>query len=241
MTQKLVKDLRRGSRGKQVAMLQTRLKVLGYFPVATPSTGFYGEVTEASVRRVEGDCGYPVNGVVEPALWALLWEKPAGWWAKLRASGKAKAKGYSPIWRMTQAAKLRAFGDRDQVRKALVQVSWRGHKYHVHEHAAPQLRKVFAAIEAYEEQHGLKPWRPRQVGSWCWRLIRGGTSLSSHCWAAWDWDWNTNPMTSNRKVWRSWAKSSGRIPQYVINAARANGARWGGDYRTRKDFMHFEL
>jgi len=31
------------------------------------------------------------------------------------------------------------------------------------------------------------------------------------------------------------------MPQLVIDAFKHQGARWGGDYRGRKDPMHFEF
>ncbi len=52
----------RGDRNAAVTALQQVLQNLGYFN--TTATGFYGEITENSVRRFQGDRGITANGLV---------------------------------------------------------------------------------------------------------------------------------------------------------------------------------
>lgn len=64
------------------------------------------------------------------------------------------------------------------------------------------------------------------------RPIRGSTNLSNHAFgAAIDIDPEHNPLGA--KV--------GKMPALVITAFKNQGALWGGDYKGRKDWMHFEF
>jgi peptidoglycan hydrolase-like protein with peptidoglycan-binding domain len=45
--------------------LQSRLKILGYFPASVRTTGYYGSITEESVRKFQSAYGLPVNGIAE--------------------------------------------------------------------------------------------------------------------------------------------------------------------------------
>ncbi|NER28272.1 MAG: hypothetical protein F6J89_11720 [Symploca sp. SIO1C4] len=63
---------RRGSRGPQVATLQNDLKVTGYFPNRVRSTGFYGSITETSVRRYQRARALRADGIAGPSTLAVL-------------------------------------------------------------------------------------------------------------------------------------------------------------------------
>ena len=68
-------------------------------------------------------------------------------------------------------------------------------------------------------------------GSYNYRDVRGATNLSCHAFgAAIDIDAEHNPLGSN----------SGAMPQQVVDAFKAAGAFWGGDFVHRKDEMHFQ-
>jgi tetratricopeptide (TPR) repeat protein len=54
----------RGNSGKEVAKLQNDLKQLGYFPKNLRSTGYFGRITQASVREFQKDNGLVVDGKV---------------------------------------------------------------------------------------------------------------------------------------------------------------------------------
>ncbi|MEL6221199.1 MAG: peptidoglycan-binding protein [Cyanobacteria bacterium J06627_8] len=59
-----------GSTGSEVSQVQTRLTELGFY--SGPVTGFYGELTEAAVRRFQESNGLTVDGVVGPATLAAI-------------------------------------------------------------------------------------------------------------------------------------------------------------------------
>jgi hypothetical protein len=63
------------------------------------------------------------------------------------------------------------------------------------------------------------------------RSIRGSTNISNHSFAcAIDIDPENNPLGA--KI--------GKMPTIVIDAFKREGWLWGGDYKGRKDPMHFE-
>jgi len=63
------------------------------------------------------------------------------------------------------------------------------------------------------------------------RSIRGSTNISNHSFAcAIDIDPENNPLGA--KV--------GKMPTIVIDAFKREGWLWGGDYKGRKDWMHYE-
>jgi peptidoglycan hydrolase-like protein with peptidoglycan-binding domain len=54
--------------------LQYRLKTLGYFPAKVRTTGYYGPITEESVRKFQSAYGLPVNGTADSSTVAKLEE-----------------------------------------------------------------------------------------------------------------------------------------------------------------------
>jgi peptidoglycan hydrolase-like protein with peptidoglycan-binding domain len=52
--------------------LQSRLKTLGYFPAQVRTTGYYGPITEESVRKFQRAYGLPVNGTPDSSTVAQL-------------------------------------------------------------------------------------------------------------------------------------------------------------------------
>jgi len=106
----------------------------------------------------------------------------------------------------------------------------------IHKECADALKAAFKEIwEACEksqkkiEAHGLDDYG----GTFAYRLIRGSASnLSNHAFAiAIDLAPAQNPL----------GRTKGKMPQFAIDAFKRQGARWGGDYRGRKDPMHFEF
>ena len=71
-------------------------------------------------------------------------------------------------------------------------------------------------------------------GCYAPRNVRGsGTKLSAHAFAAAiDLDAEHEPMNRNH---------TSHMPQVVIEAFEAEGAYWGGKFRTRQDPMHFQF
>ena len=68
-------------------------------------------------------------------------------------------------------------------------------------------------------------------GCYNWRTQRKSKNLSRHSWGiAIDIDVNDNPMNTK-----------GIMPQKTIDIFKSYGFLWGGNFRTRKDPMHFEF
>jgi uncharacterized protein YraI len=68
--------LRRGSSGQVVTNLQNRLKALGFYKA--PVTGYYGIVTETSIRDFQASRKIQVNGIAGPQTQAALYSSGGG-------------------------------------------------------------------------------------------------------------------------------------------------------------------
>lgn len=98
---------------------------------------------------------------------------------------------------------------------------------------------AFAALNACLRAHGYRT-RRSDTGAYNCRRITGGTGYSLHAYGiAADLNWQTNPY-SKRLITD--------MPPAMVAAIKAirtrNGRQvfgWGGDYRTNKDAMHFEV
>jgi peptidoglycan hydrolase-like protein with peptidoglycan-binding domain len=62
--------LQRGSQGTAVSQLQNRLRAVGVYN--GPITGYYGELTEAAVRKFQLSKGLSVNGIAGPTTLGAL-------------------------------------------------------------------------------------------------------------------------------------------------------------------------
>jgi len=115
-----------------------------------------------------------------------------------------------------------------QVRSQLVPINFMGKSVQVHRKAAPYFQAVIDDIKASGTTYKF-----RRLGTYNWRANRNNPGvLSTHSFGiAIDIndDVNCNGCTSTD------------IPNEVINAFREHGFRWGGDYKHKKDPMHFEF
>lgn len=68
--------LQRGSNGQAVTSLQNRLRTLGFY--SGPTTGYYGSLTETSVRQFQASRGIQVNGIAGPQTQAALYSNSGG-------------------------------------------------------------------------------------------------------------------------------------------------------------------
>jgi hypothetical protein len=136
-------------------------------------------------------------------------------------------------WKHTTAFKKKELGSTEAaVRKHLVKRIWKRKAFLVHEKILPRWDRATAAISAYEASTG-KPYRFHTTYSFAWRKVRGGVSMSNHAFGiAFDFNPGQNPMKLG--------KVKTDIPKYFRDAFKAEGFRWGGDYKVRKDAMHFE-
>lgn len=84
-----------------------------------------------------------------------------------------------------------------------------------------------------ERRHG--PFHTGQCWGFANRAIRGTRVPSNHSWGlAIDLDAPSNPMTTD-------PRAAHTIGSYASGIAAGYGFRWGGDYVSRKDYMHFEF
>lgn len=105
-----------------------------------------------------------------------------------------------------------------------------------HKKAAPSLLRVLNAIWEHcgKDQAVVDKFRiSNYSGAYNHRLIRGSASRwSNHAYgAAIDFDAEHNGFGAGK----------GTMPQFVVDAFKAEGALWGGDYKGRTDPMHFEF
>lgn len=104
----------------------------------------------------------------------------------------------------------------------------------VHKLIVPALTAVFSSVwdQCNHDQHSLDATGLSDFGG-CFNIrnIAGSNNWSNHSWAcAIDISPETNGFNMNTSLSRM-----------VIDAFKAQGAFWGGDYHGRKDPMHFEF
>lgn len=108
----------------------------------------------------------------------------------------------------------------------------------VHQKCAAAFTNAFAKIwDAYgHDQKRIEADNMQwDGGTYAPRVVRGSTTgqLSTHAFAAAiDIDPEHNPMNRTH---------TSHMPQVVIDAFKAEGAFWGGDFITRQDPMHFQF
>ena len=85
--------------------------------------------------------------------------------------------------------------------------------------------------------------RPGQTWGYACRPIRGYQVASTHSWGlAIDINAPANPMLHGRPGWAA-VHAAGRtdMPQWMPPLWNKYGFRWGGDYASRQDAMHYEF
>lgn len=148
--------------------------------------------------------------------------------------------------RDNQADLIRFYGDpgTDEVSNQLVKVTPPFQMYYdgrplktisFHKKAAPALLAALNQIWEYvgHDQSRLdREGISNCAGTYNPRKVRGSaTKWSNHAFgAAIDLDAEANGLGTK-----------GDMPEWVVAAFKHQGARWGGDYRGRKDPMHFEF
>ena len=106
----------------------------------------------------------------------------------------------------------------------------------VHHKIVPALTLVFnevwdwaSHVQANVDGTGISDWG----GCFNIRRIAGSNGWSNHSWAC---AVDISPSTNGFRY-----DASTTLAHPVIDAFKRQGARWGGDYRGRKDPMHFEF
>lgn len=149
----------------------------------------------------------------------------------------------------SQAALIKFYGDpgTGEVAEQLVSITppfqmfydkkpMRPNRLLVHRKAAASFDAAFRKIWDYygHDQKLINKLRISwSSGTYAPRKVRGSKDKwSNHAYAAaWDVDAEDNPLGQKKNT----------IPMPVVAAFKSEGFSWGGDYKNRKDNMHFEL
>lgn len=236
----LVKDgnLRLGSDGADVRALQIALQSAGYR--ADITSGTFTDDTDYWVRRFQKQHGLVADGIVGPITAALL-DAPHS--DLVNTATPTMATG---DWPHDDTSSLISFYGKPWENADLltrVPVSFamtyegspvKSILFHVK--AADALKRALDQIaERSKTDASVLRHVSRYSGSYNYRPIRGSSRLSCHAFgAAIDFDAEHLPMTHS-------PVSASIMPQEVVDAFKSVGAFWGGDYRSRRDPMHFQF
>lgn len=142
-----------------------------------------------------------------------------------------------------QAELMQRYGrTEDEVRRELTSVTYRNiplrkeRTYSVHELVKPKFEAAFERIKNIDYDISSDP----AGGAFFWREQRGNPCLSLHSFGiALDINPNRNPMCLKG----SWCFDHPQtdIPAEVRQAFLDQGFKWGGNWKSKKDYMHFEI
>ncbi len=105
-----------------------------------------------------------------------------------------------------------------------------------------EIVQLIAYLTDATEQRGYD-LRPGQCWGFSCRAIRGSNQPSEHSWGlAVDINAPANPMLYGKPGWAA-LHQSGRtdMPEWMPPLWEAHMFRWGGNYRSRQDAMHYEF
>lgn len=228
--------LQRGDTGPAVLALQVALQAAGYRATAD---GDFGPATEYWVQQVQQQHGLRADGVVGPLTAAVLDAPHAALVAT--AAPLVHASG----WPHDDTASLLAYYGRPWEDGSLLAsvpaphpMTYAGtpvHSIRFHSRGAAALAAALAAVaELAKTDASVLRHVGKFSGSYNYRAVRGSSRLSCHAFgAAVDFDADNLPLAHD--------VPSSEMPQAVVDAFKAQGFFWGGDYRGRKDPMHFQL
>lgn len=106
-----------------------------------------------------------------------------------------------------------------------------------HRLVAESLRTILQQIlDHYGSVDSVRSARMQLYGgAYNYRRISGSANLSLHAYgAAIDLDPEHNPLG------RAWAPDAGMMPQEVVQIFADQGWKWGGNFHSRPDCMHFQ-
>lgn len=232
--------------GPDVRVLQIALSQAGY-RVDILQSGEFTKDTDFWVRRFQLQHGLVVNGVVDKLEAAVL----DGPHADIIAAATPLMHAPSNFPHDDTASLFSFYGDPTQnlerwktVNVVTVPCPWTlyyegqpwPHPVPFHRKAAQALGAAYAAIwerAGRDDKSRLLTHVRAHSGSGNLRPVRGSSRVSTHgVWAAQDFDAEHLPLGHG--------VPSSEMPQEVVDAFKASGAFWGGDYVHRKDPMHFQ-
>jgi peptidoglycan hydrolase-like protein with peptidoglycan-binding domain len=101
--------------------------------------------------------------------------------------------------------------------------------------------EAFRALDMVLQKHGYAP-RSADTGGYNCRPVTGGQGFSLHaCGIACDINWNSNPYRKDNKLVTDMSQKMVDDVLGVQTTGGLNIFRWGGDFRTFKDAMHYEV
>jgi hypothetical protein len=238
--------LRFGSRGEAVRAVQEALQI--------PVDGHYGNITELAVKAFQVMHGLTVDGVVGPltlaALDARVDRTNAVTPAPIEPDIHSRP-AHVTFPKDTMAAKTAFYGDPRGLTG--VNQSWYGANvirvtppYRMtfdgqpvkgiafHKKAAPALLAALNQIweSCDQDQKKIEKYGLQEFGgSFNYRTIRGSSNLSNHSFAI---------AIDIAPTGNELGKTKGTMPAFAVKAFDDQGFRWGGRYKGRKDWMHFE-
>ena len=105
----------------------------------------------------------------------------------------------------------------------------------IHKKCADALKAALAAIweSCGKDQKKVQSFGLHEFGgTFAYRLIRGSSALSNHSFGI---------AIDIAPTGNALGVTKGKMPAFAVKAFKDQGARWGGDYKGRKDWMHFEF
>lgn len=106
---------------------------------------------------------------------------------------------------------------------------------------ASEAAEAFRALDTVMHAFGYEP-RSGDTGAFNCRPITGGTAFSLHAYGiAADINWNSNPFRADNVLVTDMPAAMVNAIKDIRTNGRASVFRWGGDYKSVKDAMHYEV
>lgn len=106
---------------------------------------------------------------------------------------------------------------------------------------ASEAADAFLALDRIMYAHGYAP-RAADTGAFNCRRITGGRAFSLHAYGiAADINWNSNPYRADNRLVTDMPPAMVASIKAIRTTSGAPVFRWGGDYRSIKDPMHYEI
>jgi hypothetical protein len=224
-----METLKKGSSGKEVVKVQSQLIKLGW--LVGSADGMFGPITEKAVIDFQKKNGLVVDGKVGPITYGALFagsipieQGPAEGFPKIPSS-TAEAKKIFGATQSVVESQL-AFCE---VPDALTCFPKKNGKrgFTCHRLMVPVFGAFFRDVVA----EGLASKIYSYDGCFNWRQISGSSNLSNHSFGiAIDINYEGNEL----------GDSTPAMDLRVVAIANRYNLFWGGNYRGRKDGMHFE-